>query len=400
MRSNMEHTKDTGLLRRLITIGVSLLACGLMAQQPFVINGKLRVEGGDLQGANIIIEKNGNVDKTVSANNGRFSIPLLHNNQYVLSFEKEGMVTKKLSFDTHAPSEGVEDGYAPFDFTVSLFKQYDDVNIVVFNQPVGMIRYYEEIDDFDYDTDYTKSIQSRLQAAMEAIEEAKEEAERLEELAEREAEKLEDAKAKAELKAEKEAEAAEKARLEEEARSAKAKAEEEKRRLAEARKAEEDKKQKMKAASDEEARRAAQAKAEEEERKRAEAKAAAEERKRRERAAKIAALQKEMADAHDGTDTRKATLTREGFEESPVRPAESLVNIEEPAIPMVSDPDIARNEELIVETNKVVTRITLDDGQALAEYQKVVHKFGAIFYFKNGQSCTQQIYEAEALADN
>lgn len=392
--------QNNGLIKRLVTIGVSLLACGLMAQQPFVINGKLRVEGGDLNGANIIIEKNGHVEKTISAGNGRFSIPLLHNNQYILSFEKEGMVTKKLSFDTHAPAAGVEDGFAPFDFTVSLFKQYDDVNIVVFNQPVGMIRYYEDLDDFDYDTDYTKSIQSRLRAAMAAMEEAKEEAERLAELEEKQAKEEEAARAKAELKAQKEAEAAEKARLEEEERIAKAQAEEEERRLAQVKAEEEERKRMAAAAAEEEIRRLAQAKAEEDERRRAKAKAAEEERKRWERAARIAALKKELAPSHEGVDLRRQTYAAEGFEASPIRPAEAEEQIEEPYLAKAEEVEVIRNEQLIVESNKVVTRIILDDGEALAEYQKVVHKFGAVFYFKNGRSCTKQIYENEALAEN
>ncbi|MBK6410082.1 MAG: hypothetical protein IPF78_10330 [Flavobacteriales bacterium] len=56
---------------------------------------------------------------------------------YVLSFEKPGFVTKKLSFNTNAPASASPIGFTPFDFVVSLFKQYDGMNTVVFNQPVG-----------------------------------------------------------------------------------------------------------------------------------------------------------------------------------------------------------------------------------------------------------------------
>lgn len=81
-----------------------------------------------------------------------------------MSFEKDGFVAKKISFNTKAPAEAVPNGFTPFDFAVSLFKQYDDINLVVFNQPVGIIHYDSKLGDFDYDTDYTKSIQSQLEA--------------------------------------------------------------------------------------------------------------------------------------------------------------------------------------------------------------------------------------------
>ena len=79
-------------------------------------------------------------------------------------------MAKKISFDTRVPADAIANGFTPFDFAVSLFKQYDDINMVVFNQPVGMIRYDASAGDFDYDTDYTKSIQSQLQEAVAQVE--------------------------------------------------------------------------------------------------------------------------------------------------------------------------------------------------------------------------------------
>src|SRR5690606_36660648 len=78
-------------------------------------------------------------------------------------------VTKKMSFNTRVPADAAANGFTPFEFAVSLFKQYDGVNTVVFNQPVGVIRYDRTMDDFDYDTDYTKSIQSALDKTMEEV---------------------------------------------------------------------------------------------------------------------------------------------------------------------------------------------------------------------------------------
>jgi hypothetical protein len=54
---------------------------------------------------------------------------------------------------------------------------------------------------------------------------------------------------------------------------------------------------------------------------------------------------------------------------------------------------------LIVEKNEVVTVIHLATGTTSTEYRKVVHKYGATFYFKNGEAVSQELYEREALAE-
>jgi len=338
----------------------------------------MRVEGGDLREASISIEKNGNIVESISAGNGTFSISLDFNSQYILSFEKNGFVSKKLSFDTHAPSEGVEDGFHPFDFTISLFKQYDDVNIVVFNQPVGVIKYYETIDDFDYDTDYTKSIQSRLQKALEEVENAKRVDERREKIENKETKKSENAKAKAELKSKKEKEAEQKAQEGKEARRADEK---------------EDK-------DDKEKRKLAEANAAKNKQLRAKARTENEARKREEALERLAKLKEVTAQVHSSSEGRREIITHNEYEESPIRDAKTVEQSEKPVFFKKLDPDIVRNEELIVEDNKIITKIILENGNLSTEYQKVVHKFGATYYFKNGDSCTKQIYEIEAVADN
>ena len=105
----------------------------------------------------------------------RFEIGLDYQAVYTVSFVKEGFVTKRLRFDTHVAQERIEYGFIPFDFTVEIFEQFDDMNVVVFNQPVGKIAFSDIIDEFDYDTDYTKSIQSQIDEVLDEVEEKKEE---------------------------------------------------------------------------------------------------------------------------------------------------------------------------------------------------------------------------------
>ena len=161
----------------------------------------MKVEGADLGNARVVVYKNGSKERSITSNLNKFTLDLDLNANYVLSFEKDGYVAKKVSFNTKAPAEAIANGFTPFDFAVSLFKQYDDINIVVFNQPVGMIRYDDDTGDFDYDTDYTKSIQSQLQQVLAQVEQKQKE----EAAQEKEAEALAAEAAKAQAKADAEA---------------------------------------------------------------------------------------------------------------------------------------------------------------------------------------------------
>lgn len=160
-------------MRFVLTALVLLLSVELIAQNDFIISGKFKVDGGPNNGAKIVVEKNGKQVKQLEGES-RFEISLDFQAIYVVSFQKEGFVTKRLRFDTNVPEDRIEYGFEVFPFTVEIFEQYDDINMVVFNQPVGRISYSELIDEFDYDTDYTKSIQAQIDQAMDDVEEAKE----------------------------------------------------------------------------------------------------------------------------------------------------------------------------------------------------------------------------------
>ena len=145
---------------------------GVAQKNEFIVEGRFKIDGGSVGGAKILVEKDGQQVKSIEGDS-KFEVGLDFQAIYVISFVKEGFVTKRLRFDTHVPSDRVDYGFEPFRFSVELFEQYDDVNMVVFNQPVGKISYSDLIYEFDYDTDYTKSIQTRIDQAMDEVEVAK-----------------------------------------------------------------------------------------------------------------------------------------------------------------------------------------------------------------------------------
>ena len=160
----------SSMQRMAVMITVLFMANWCMAQNKFTVNGRMKVEAGDMSNARVVVYKNGVKERTLTNTLTKFSLDLELNSNYIVSFEKDGYVSKKISFNTKVPSDVANDPFTPFDFAVSIFKQYDETNMVVFNQPVGLIRFEPGLGDFDYDTDYTRSIQAQLQAAQEEVE--------------------------------------------------------------------------------------------------------------------------------------------------------------------------------------------------------------------------------------
>ncbi len=384
--------------RHLLFLATSMVPMLTYAQSRFMVNGRLKIESGDMSGTRVVVMKDGAKERTLTDGLSKFSLDLEVGHNYVLSFEKSGYVAKKISFNTHAPADAAAAGFTPFDFAVSLFKQYDDINIVVFNQPVGMIRYDDKTGDFDYDTDYTKSIQSQLQEVLAKVEQ-KQKDEAANAKAE-EARAADEAKAKAKADAEAAKQAAAKAKQEAEAaKQAEAKAK----------------------ADAEAAERAARAKAKED----AEAAAKAQKEAPEPVPAPPAVVQAERpptaaprperriapppvqrnaiaSQANTGEDGRRTIEPVVREEASRVERARVNASAEDRPEVVEEVAEVTMDQQTLVEPSRVITVVTVKTGAKMEEYRKVTHKWGGQYYFKNGLTCTQEVYQkgiqAEQLA--
>ncbi len=375
------------------------------AQGKFTVNGRMKVEGGSMEGARAVVYKDGVKERTITTSLAKFTLDLGLNSNYVISFERDGFVSKKISFNTSVPGDAVANGFTPFDFAVSLFKQYDDVNIVVFNQPVGVIRYEPSVGDFDYDTDYTKSIQSQLNEVVEQVEKKKKEEQ------ERDASKLKQEAEAIKAKQRAEEEAREQAAAQQ-AAEAKAKAEADRQTAAQqAAQAKVDAENQRKAQAEakaEEVRQVA-ARREEEKRKAAEAAAASavkpvppapEPKKERTPPAPppVPVRNSLASKPNEGQDGRRTSVPVMVEEASRMAKAVAVEQNEERPAEIDEEPIVNRTEDLLVESGKVTTVVKLESEGVTTEYRRVYHKWGGTFFFKNGATCTQQVYENEALA--
>ncbi|MBS1764700.1 MAG: hypothetical protein JSS90_07035 [Bacteroidetes bacterium] len=145
-------------------------------KKTLTITAKFKIEGGgSLSDAYMVLQRDGQNIETLPGQSS-YTLNLEIGADYVLSFNKPGYINKKININTVVDDEErVEQGFESYPFTVVLIKQYEGVNVVVFNQPVAKITYSKKYDEFDYDTDYTKSIQSAIQKAEEDLKRAEKE---------------------------------------------------------------------------------------------------------------------------------------------------------------------------------------------------------------------------------
>lgn len=415
----------------------SLFSQVAVAQQRLETPIRLKIEDGKTDDVSVVL-KNLTTGETNSVKGeAKFSLSLKLNCDYIISFNKPGYVTKKIQVTTNIPADRALQGLYPFPFDVYLFKQYDGVNIIVFNQPVGKISYNRDMDEFDYDTDYTKQIQSQIQ---EAEEQTKQQA-----LVEQEKSKdLEKEQARLKKVADAEAKEGAKARAAEEKKAAvEAKAAEEAKQQAE-KLAMQEKQREMKAQQEAEKKARLEARAAEEQKRKQEARAASESVAPRSGAAGSESIAVRAGNAGEepapdprtgaaGDEPLAVVVQAESAGDPPppdgymgegkdqlvisnangylfaepgpekakpfvFQESRSVSNQESVVLnPVVAAentyevlPDVSVEE--ISEINRVITRVTVRRPEYEIVYRRVVYRWGGVYFFKNDRSISESLY--------
>lgn len=158
------------LLRTLGLLLVPACAASSMASDVAVlhVDGILRVQHLSLQDARMIImQRDGGVE-VVDQGLAHFQRALALHSNFLIAFERPGCVTKQLLFDTEVPADVVITTSFDFPFQVTL-EPPPDGRPFAYAGPVGYVRYYPERGDFGYDTDYSRMADPVLTARMEEL---------------------------------------------------------------------------------------------------------------------------------------------------------------------------------------------------------------------------------------
>lgn len=147
-----------------------LLLCCLslslwISAQSLVINGNIVINENSPEGARIIISKNGEkLDEQILAKKGHFDLKLALGADYKITFERAGYITKIVSVNTEVPQEIVESNpnFPPVKLIINLLPTVEGVDLSVFDQPIAILAYNHELDDFTFDKEYSDKIRNRV----------------------------------------------------------------------------------------------------------------------------------------------------------------------------------------------------------------------------------------------
>lgn len=135
--------KQYSLLVILILIGINTF--GFTCLQ---VNGTIEDHRKGINEVIIKVLKNGHPDTIVATNSkGRFTIDLSQNCEYNLIVSKEGYMLQNILFDTHLSNP---DQYRwDYRFAMNLLPNIDNDNSGAFLEPVAVIAYNDENDEFE-----------------------------------------------------------------------------------------------------------------------------------------------------------------------------------------------------------------------------------------------------------
>ena len=146
----------------LILLGI-LLSSPFVVAQHLAINGNVAIADNSPEGTRVVVTKNGNkLDEQVLNKKGHFDLKLAFDADYKISFEKTGYITKIVSINTEVPEESIENN--PDFPPVKLI-----INLSIFDQPIAILTYQAELDDFTFDKSYSDKIKDRIAQTEQAV---------------------------------------------------------------------------------------------------------------------------------------------------------------------------------------------------------------------------------------
>ncbi len=157
------------LRKSAVTLLITPLLCSASVNV-LNIDGIMRVSGMPLEGMRIVVLPQDGEIQVLTRNVFHLNMSLELQTTYLLAFERPGCVTKQLYFDTHVPEEYLE--RAPFDFPFKVTLEAPPKGrSFEYAGPVGNIHFDERHKDFAYDTDYSLIGSDALVARMREAEE-------------------------------------------------------------------------------------------------------------------------------------------------------------------------------------------------------------------------------------
>lgn len=152
-------------MKTILLLLPALLLGGFLSAQSLMLNGNIVINETTPEGTRLIITKNGEQIDTQTLNRkGHFDLKLALGADYKLSFEKAGYITKIVNVNTEVPEEILESNpnFPPVKLIINLLPMVSGVDLTIFEQPIAILAYNPELDDFTFDKDYSGRIKTKV----------------------------------------------------------------------------------------------------------------------------------------------------------------------------------------------------------------------------------------------
>lgn len=126
--------------------------------QQKISNGFVRVSGS-----------NGTSIDLPFSTTGKFEVDLDFGNQFKISFNAPGYVSKYLIIETDSIPKQDQAGGFGFDIEINLFKKEEGVDYSLFDIPVGIAKYYSSIGEIAFDREYTRKFSAQMDLARKGL---------------------------------------------------------------------------------------------------------------------------------------------------------------------------------------------------------------------------------------
>ena len=122
-----------------------------------------------IENAKVTLSKDGREIQTVySDRKGQFKFRLDINSEYMIVINKQGLLPKKIAFNTEIPAE--INGQWTMEFAMSLFPGCPGVNTSVLDDPVDRVKFSTNKADFISDEGYVRNMRGRMERLLIDIE--------------------------------------------------------------------------------------------------------------------------------------------------------------------------------------------------------------------------------------
>jgi tetratricopeptide (TPR) repeat protein len=129
------------------------------------VRGNSEFEMEPLARATINLYEGSTKVKTIQTDaDGSFSFKLDVNKQYVIEVEKDGLISKRISFNTQMPDE--EKGVWMNEFSIGLMKQCSGVDYSVLKEPVDRVSFDAKRREFISDKEYVAKMRPRIESLL------------------------------------------------------------------------------------------------------------------------------------------------------------------------------------------------------------------------------------------